>query len=350
MIQTEFKQEYIEKVVRNWLFTGKYGIGDTLPGNKLLAKELGVNHLTVAKALRPLIEEGLLERIPRRGTLVRKNLLPVSTNAVGLVMHSQDQFYSDMVSKINHLLESYDLFPTLINEALVENTAAIGRFLDRMVGVTRPYGYLVLGDMNFSYDKFRDAPNKFLNTVFLLRYQAEERIPDSKYVLIDYKDIGRQTVRYFAKHGIKKILYPAFSEKKCKGSWASLQFQVMQGVREEAEKCGIFFDEILFWQTFNGKNLKSNLGKAVQNVKSRFGIFTWSDFHFCNSVKPVLDELKIAPERYQNLGNFNTIHSVENNFSSFDMRVDEICKTAVDMLVGNTDERNVILKAKLIER
>ncbi len=350
MIQTGFKQEYIEKLVRNWLFTGEYGVGDTLPGDKVLAKTLGVNHLTVAKALRPLIEEGLLERIPRRGTLVRKNLLPVTSNAVGLVMHSQDQFYSDMVSEINRLLDPHNLFPTLINEDLVENTAAIGRFLDRMVGETRPYGYLVLGDMNFSYDKFRNEPNKFQNAVFLLRYQAEELIPHSKYVLIDYKDIGRQSVKYFAKRGMKKILFPAISETGCKGLWASLQFQVMQGIREESEKIGIFFDELLFWKTFNGKELKQELVMAVQKTELPFGIFTWSDSHFCVIVKPVLNELGITPGKYQNLGNFNTFHAVENNFSSFDLRIGEICKIAVDMLVGNTDERNVILNAKLIER
>ena len=89
---------------------------------------------------------------------------------------------------------------------------------------------------------------------------------------------------------------------------------------------------------------------AVQKTEPPFGIFTWSDSHFCITVKPVLDELGITPEKYQNLGNFNTFHAVENDFSSFDLRISEICKIAVDMLVGSTDERNVILKAKLIER
>ena len=89
---------------------------------------------------------------------------------------------------------------------------------------------------------------------------------------------------------------------------------------------------------------------TVQKKEPPFGIFTWSDSHFCEIVKPVLNEFGITPEKYQNLGNFNTYHAVENDFSSFDLRISEICKIAVDMLVGNTDERNVILKAKLIER
>ena len=124
------------------------------------------------------------------------------------------------------------------------------------------------------------------------------------------------------------------------GAGKTTIFNLLTGVYQPTE--GTF--------SLNGKELKQELAMAVRKTELPFGIFTWSDSHFCVIVKPVLDELGITPEKYRNLGNFNTFHAVENNFSSFDLRIGEICKIAVDMLVGNTDERNVILNAKLIER
>lgn len=352
MNQSGFKQEQIEKLVRGWLFTGEYQVGDTLPGDKTLAKALGVNHLTVAKGLRPLIEEGFLERIPRRGTLVKKDLLPTRTNNVGVIVHSQDDFYSQIVSRLNHLLEEEGLFPTLINEHLVENTDAIIRFLNRMIGETRPYGYLAFGDMNFPYDIFRNQPNKFQNIVFLLRYQAENIIPNAKTVLIDYKDLGRQVVKYFAERGLKKILFPAMSERLCKGPWASLQYQVFQGILEEAGTCGVFVDELLFWRMFNAdrEHYREPLSMTVRGLEEKVGIFCWSDVFLIQQIKPMMMEIGFDFEKNAiPLGNFNTHHAKENHIPSFDLRIDDICRIGVDMLAGNTDQENVLLKAKLVE-
>ena len=57
--------EQLERMIRGGTF------GNRLPGIHTLAKQLGANHITVRKALELLIDRGLLEVIPSRGTFVR---------------------------------------------------------------------------------------------------------------------------------------------------------------------------------------------------------------------------------------------------------------------------------------
>ena len=58
--------EQLERMIRDGTF------GDKLPGIHKLAAQLGANHITVRKALELLIDRGLLEVIPSRGTFVCK--------------------------------------------------------------------------------------------------------------------------------------------------------------------------------------------------------------------------------------------------------------------------------------
>ncbi len=58
--------EQLERMIRNGTF------GNKLPGIHTLAKQLDANHITVRKALELLIDRGLLEVIPSRGTFVRE--------------------------------------------------------------------------------------------------------------------------------------------------------------------------------------------------------------------------------------------------------------------------------------
>ena len=58
--------EQLERMIRDGTF------GDKLPGIHKLAAQLEANHITVRKALELLIDRGLLEVIPSRGTFVRE--------------------------------------------------------------------------------------------------------------------------------------------------------------------------------------------------------------------------------------------------------------------------------------
>jgi GntR family transcriptional regulator, arabinose operon transcriptional repressor len=63
-------QSQITQELRRRIVTGRYGGGHRLPPERELQEEFGVSRLTVAKALSPLVDDGLLSRTRGRGTFV----------------------------------------------------------------------------------------------------------------------------------------------------------------------------------------------------------------------------------------------------------------------------------------
>jgi len=60
-------KDYIIQGIQSKMFT------DAIPSENQLAKEFGVSRMTARKALDKIQEKGLLERIPGKGTFVKKN-------------------------------------------------------------------------------------------------------------------------------------------------------------------------------------------------------------------------------------------------------------------------------------
>ena len=79
------KQDIVTETVRGWIIDGKYLPGQKLPTDAELSAIFQVNKCTIAAGLNRLVEENLLDRAPRRGSIVKnRNALP-TTNGVALV-------------------------------------------------------------------------------------------------------------------------------------------------------------------------------------------------------------------------------------------------------------------------
>lgn len=64
----ESKHEQITRTLREELATGHYGVGGRIPSETQLVRRFSVSRPTVGRALRTLVEEGLIERRPGSGT------------------------------------------------------------------------------------------------------------------------------------------------------------------------------------------------------------------------------------------------------------------------------------------
>lgn len=60
----------IEDSLRSEILSGRLAYGSRLPAAQELAAQYGTSVFTIHSALSPLVEEGLLERAPRRGTII----------------------------------------------------------------------------------------------------------------------------------------------------------------------------------------------------------------------------------------------------------------------------------------
>jgi AraC-like DNA-binding protein len=60
--------EVIADELRDRIEEGEWAKGEALPSNSKLAEEYGVSRTTIARVMRGLAEDDLVEIIPRRGT------------------------------------------------------------------------------------------------------------------------------------------------------------------------------------------------------------------------------------------------------------------------------------------
>src|SRR6266540_2079116 len=74
--------------VRREVQEGVYGPGQRLPAEVHLARQLGVSRGTVRQALTALLEEGLLQTVPGRGTFVAHGSLQRSIGLIGMILPS----------------------------------------------------------------------------------------------------------------------------------------------------------------------------------------------------------------------------------------------------------------------
>jgi GntR family transcriptional regulator len=68
----EFPFEQLSTILRKRILSGEYPRGRKIPSLIALEEEFGVSNMTVRRAINVLVEEGLLQKVPGRGTFVTR--------------------------------------------------------------------------------------------------------------------------------------------------------------------------------------------------------------------------------------------------------------------------------------
>ena len=88
--------------------------GDRLPAEKRLAEVLGLNHITVRKALSILAGEEKVHTVPCRGNFVGKAAVRSSrTRLVGLLVPDPDSFFYDIIAALEYRISMFDYSPLI---------------------------------------------------------------------------------------------------------------------------------------------------------------------------------------------------------------------------------------------
>ena len=100
--------------ILNNILAGNWKPGEQLPPDQFLAKELGINHITLGKALNLLRDEGYLVRNRGRGTFVSEKLpepekVAGAKIAVVFDCANEDTFIAQLFLAIHNALEKYHL-------------------------------------------------------------------------------------------------------------------------------------------------------------------------------------------------------------------------------------------------
>ena len=343
------KNVIIADTIRKQIASGKLPKGSRLLSDDEFARKYNVNKRTVAAGLNTLVKEGLIERIPRQGTFVVNHSSNGSktSNAVGMVMFSKGDVYSNINRNITHGFAGLNLYPILINDQLCLDEASVKSFIKAILSEqAAPYGFLIDGGMKFLFDFLKEDIDRFHNIVFINKYNHHEKISKAKYALIDFAEAGRLAAKHFIAQGHKKLACLAMPEKTYAGVWGSIQAKIQQGFAEVCKENSVQFNEDIFWKLIHGAPLTETVNELLSGAERPDAIFAYNDSFVRFQLLPLL---KNATD-IELIGFYNTPHAETCGFSSICIHEEKIAENAIKLLTNKTKEKEVLIKPELIVR
>lgn len=334
---------------REQITSGTLSKGTRLLPDDELARKYQVNKRTIAASLNALVKEGLLERVPRRGTFVisNGNYGKKNSNAVGMIMLSTGDVYQDIAQGITSGLLEKHLYPIIISRKYVDRGNEIKSFMKLLISdKVKPYGFIINGELDFPFEFLKKNVHGFNNLVFIVKYHNQERIESAKYVLLDFAEAGRRAARHFIAQGHKKLICLAMPEPGYTCPIRSMQVQIMQGFAEVCKESDVQFDENVFWDLLHGAPLDETVNKLLSGPDCPDAIYSYSDAFIRYFVMPLLKDHKDI----ELIGFYNTRHAKECGFSSISICEDKIAENAIKLLTNELPQKEILIEPELIVR
>lgn len=353
------KHLQIAEIIRQEIHSGRLAKGSQLLTDHELAKKYKINRHTVAAGIAKLAAEGLVERAPRRGTIVTGKATKLNvSNAVGVVSMSKGDVYNDLFQIITDKLIARQHYPIVINNSLMgeashsdECKLKVKTFLNCIAaGGSMPFGFIVDGYLQFPFEYVKYL--NLHNIVFILKYHHPERLQPAKYALVDFVEAGRQAASYFIAKGYRKLACLAVEERHYVGEWSSMQVMMLNGFSKECRKHGLECDDTVFWQVLHGAPFKETVGAYLADPKRRPQAFLlYSDSTISFHLLPLLQELRLNyPRDIEFVGFFNTDFSRKYGFPSICVHEEKIAEAALDLLTRDEGDFAITIQPELIVR
>ncbi len=264
----EKKYPQVVKHLRQQINNGT--LDGALPGVKQLALEYDVNFMTVNKAVKMLEDEGLVYRIPRKGTYVKrmKNIaFCYEENAVNNGIHSV--FAPMYVAAQRYLSENN--CPMFLESRMSIRSQSLAMMKNRIDGLI----------FHGKPDILEAIGLKAIPMVRILGFPDEEVSCD--YVTYDNRAVGRLAAEYMLAHGHRTVAYvgdqlpPLFAQR-------------LQVFTETVLKNGgnALFEpyEASTWEPRN-RNIRMQMRKVFSHKETPTAIFCPSD----NEIGLIYDNL-----------------------------------------------------------
>lgn len=231
------KYYQIEKHVKALIDEGKIDVGYQLPREDVMADRLGLNRLTVNKAMSNLVKEGLLFRKRGQGTFVAKPKSAFHAHQmVGMAMRTSGHVYSRIYSRIIENLQDYEYYCVAVN---FSNSNEHSKKI-RLLVEKNPEFILIDGYAHFPFEILENFSGKI---IFVRRLDGEISYNAAR-VLVDFYKMGSKVAHYFLSMGYRRIIYLSHEIGEKEESTKLL----IEGAKDALEEHGLARDDFVLCQ------------------------------------------------------------------------------------------------------
>jgi len=293
----------IEKLIKREDFTSI-----PLPQEEKLAEKFKVSRGTVRRAISDLVNQGLLYRIPGKGTFVNKKSLSIEKITIFSPwhLHPEPEIAQNTYEDI--------LLSALRNTIVGRNFSLILKNFEKeeieFVNVTKESAGIIILNPKRNQKEIVDRISKFsLPSVFI---GANLRRKDVNYVTVDNRNGTRKAVEYLIKLGHKKIFfiigsgslnsydnwerYEAFKEI-CEEKKISFEIKILEKANwreeilkfiEEINKKKNFPDGIITPNVTISLYVMEGIKKIKKKIPHDLSLISFDDFPICEHLNPPL--------------------------------------------------------------
>lgn len=351
----------IANLIREEIQAGRIKTGEQLLPDTVLAERYGVNKRTVANGMAQLVAEGLISRMPKRGSVVlRQEKVERTTNAVAVFAPNRGHIYGAMSRIISHDLLKHSLYPVwinndLFNEALKSpNYEPMQQVMEKILDDS-PYGVIVNLDSFIPIEPLRrNLPRLKNRIVFMQHYMYTQRLDGVKYVLLDMRQAGRLMARHLIAKGHRRVTFFTTHEEiiDTEHYAPSPQRQVYSGMLEECCYRNIEFVSSITEDLISGVPLREVVANSIaRHPYPPTAAGMYQDAYYAHFLEPLFREYKIAmPDDFSLVGCNDTPWAKKYNLTSINLNVNRIGQLAVRMLTNEITENDMMISPRLVER
>lgn len=254
-------ERQLESYLQKQIAAGSLQEGDRLLSERAIGKIFNVSGVAIHNAMRPFIARGILEKIPRKGTFVKKQQSKVTaTNRISVIFFHggnasslfMDPFYSALIGGIDLQVREVKREMVLIYMRPDTGSSAGGMLIDALQGSD---GVIVIDPLPQLYKKMEPVLLEVKKPVVILNYEGTADAVDA--VCIDSRKTARELTEFLIKQGHTRIaclyhyydnqgfLHPNY-ENRILGYHDALR---AHGIKEDASlllnRENPFFDEMM---------------------------------------------------------------------------------------------------------
>lgn len=332
-------EKHIKKAIKNKV------IVDKLPGERTLAKELGFSYMTIRKAIDNLVGEGILYKVPTKGTFVADKKKPrEATHTIGFFLDSSitgglsSPYYSMIFNALEQHAAQHGYLLTYFSDADDKKLTTNVSKMDGVIATCFPR-------IEHIIQKIKDV----VPVVVIDNSSSDKTIPS---VIIDNFNAVRDSVDYLVSLGHRRIAFMTGLEDSDVGKDRRAGYEAgLIRNNIQTDKSLEYRGNFTFKSGLNGTDYLLSLPEAPT------AILCANDSMALGSLRKLIGEGIKVPQQMSVMGfdDIDVAAQINPALTSVKAPVEEIAETCVCMLDHlikgeSLDNKHMAFNAKLVIR
>lgn len=274
MNNAQYKKDIIYRKLKEDILNGKLSKNTKLPKELDFAKELGIGKITLRSALDRLEKEGLVARLPSKGTFVLEKPAGGTSSKILVITDDNDKFESPnryILPEIRHKASEMSLGPEICERSFIESLS--NEELKEILQKKNIVGIIFLAQNFLGTEQIINQLNA-TNLPVVLPHGSEHdsRVTGFSSILIIQKEAWHDAIKHLCRQGHTRIATIAMKPEKIRGYNEAEHLELLRKNGAEPDK------KLMGYAPYEKTAVHKIVEKWISSDNQPTAILCFSDF------------------------------------------------------------------------